>query len=202
MTRPGPKPKRLYLRLVRFSGEPPPIEGTRTPLRTLVNEFDRVGRLVAHGPLTDPPGDFVVFRATDREEALRLLRADPFREMTGENYLVLEWKVEEQGAGVSIEPPPARGSGRMTQVQRVAVIVRDQEAAIQWYRDVLGLEVLRNDPDTGYVEVSLGPEPWRFRSSRRGPNGAKPTTARPWLASARGRGSSSARTASRPSSCA
>jgi len=157
MTRPGPKPKRLYLRLARFSGGAPSEEGLRAPLRTLVNEFDRVGRLVAHGSLTDPAGDLLVFRATDRDEALRLLRVDPFRDLSGESYLVLEWKVSEQGAGVSIEPPPARGSGRLTQVQRVAVIVRDQEAAIRWYRDALGLEVLRNDLETGYVEISLGP---------------------------------------------
>jgi catechol 2,3-dioxygenase-like lactoylglutathione lyase family enzyme len=123
----------------------------------LVNEFDRVGRLVSHGTLTEPPGDLLVFRATDRTEALRLLRGDPFKELVGGEYQVLEWKVTEQGAGVNIEPPPARGSGRLTQVQRIAVIVGDQASAIQWYRDVLGLEVLRNDPETGYVEVSLGP---------------------------------------------
>lgn len=157
MSRPGPKPKRLYLRLVRFSGTSPPDEETRVPLRTLINEFDRVGRLVAHGELTDPPGDLLVFRATDRTEALRLLRTDPLKDLPGGSYLFLEWKVNEQGAGVNIEPPPARGSGRLTQVQRVAVIVRDQAAAIRWYRDTLGLEVLRNDPETGYVEVSLGP---------------------------------------------
>jgi len=157
MTRPGPKPKRLYVRVVRFGGAGPPEEGSRNPLRALVNEFDRVGRLVAHGALTDPPGDLLVFRATDRAEAVRLLRVDPFREVAGGNYQVLEWKVGEQGVGVNIEPPPARGSGRLTQVQRVGVIVSDREAAIHWYRDVLGLEVLRDEPETGYVEVSLGP---------------------------------------------
>lgn len=157
MTRPGPKPKRLYLRMVRFGGEGPSEEEVRGPLRALVNEFDRVGRLVAHGVLTDPPGDLLVFRATDRAEAVRLLRVDPFRELGREQYQVLEWKVTGQGSGVNIEPPPARGSGRLTQVQRVGVIVRDREAAIRWYRDVLGLGVLRDDPETGYVEVSLGP---------------------------------------------
>lgn len=157
MTRPGPKPKRLYLRLVRFSGEPPDELDPRAALRELVNEFDRVGRLVAHGYLTDPPGDLLVFRAADRTEALRLLRADPLRSDVGERYQLLEWKVTDLGAGVNIEPPPARGSGRLTQVQRVGVIVGDQKAAVDWYRNVLGLEILRSDPETGYVEVSLGP---------------------------------------------
>ena len=157
MSRPGPKPKRLYLRLVRFGANAPSDDEVRPALRTLINEFDRVGRLVAHGELTDPPGDLLVFRATDHAEAQRLLRSDPFRDLPRENYQFLEWKVDEQGAGVSIEPPPARGSGRLTQVQRVAVIVRDQSAATRWYRDILGLEVLRDDPETGYVEVSLGP---------------------------------------------
>jgi len=157
MSRPGPKPKRFYLRLVRFGGQEPEDEETRAPLRTLVQEFDRVGRLVAYGELTDPPGDLLVFRATDRTEALRLLRADPLKGSSGENYHVLEWKVTKLGAGVNIEPPPARGSGRLTQVQRVGVIVSDQSAAVGWYRDVLGLKVLHSDPATGYVEVSLGP---------------------------------------------
>lgn len=155
--RPGPKPKRLYVRLVRYGGTSALDEETRAPLRTLVDEFDRVGRLVAHGTLTNPGGDLLVFRATDRAEAFRLLRADPFKGVVGEGYQVLEWKVTGQGAGVNVEPPPARGSGRLTRIQRVGVIVGDQEAAIGWYRNVLGFEVLRSDLETGYVEVSLGP---------------------------------------------
>lgn len=157
MGRPGPKPKRLYLRVVRYGGAAGSDEEPPAPPRTLVTEFDRVGRLVAHGLLTNPPGDLLVFRATDRNEALRLLRSDPLLERAGADYQVLEWKVTDEGSGVNIEPPPARGSGRLTQVQRVGVIVSDQRAAVDWYRDVLGLEVLRSDPDTGYVEVSLGP---------------------------------------------
>jgi catechol 2,3-dioxygenase-like lactoylglutathione lyase family enzyme len=157
VSRPGPKPKRLYVRVARFGGAAPSEEETPSSPRALVSEFDRVGRLVAHGVLTTPPGDLLVFRATDRSEALRLLRSDPLKESPGVDYQVLEWKVTEEGTGVNIEPPPARGSGRLTQVQRVGVIVSDQQAAVEWYRDVLGLEPLRSDPDTGYVEVSLGP---------------------------------------------
>ena len=157
MARPGPKPKRLYLRLVRFSGEALSEKPLRAQLQTLVDEFDRVGRLVAHGTLTDPPGDLLYFRATDRAEATRLLRSDPLKETDGERYQLLEWKVSEQGAGVNVEPPPARGSGRLTQVQRVGVIVGDQRSAVDWYRDVLGFEVLQSDPETGFVELSLGP---------------------------------------------
>lgn len=155
--RPGPKPKRIYLRLVRLGGGGPDDEDPRVPLRTLVREFERVGRLVAHGELTDPPGDLLVFRATDGPEAVRLLRKDPFRSHSGADYQVLEWKVTELGTGVNIEPPPARGSGRLTRVQRVGVIVSDQSAAVDWYRTVLGLDILQRDPATGYVELSLGP---------------------------------------------
>jgi catechol 2,3-dioxygenase-like lactoylglutathione lyase family enzyme len=157
MSRPGPKPKRLYVRMVRFGGAPDEEAPSPSGVRQLVAEFDRVGRLVAHGALTDPPGDFLVFRATDRAEALRLLRADPWSEREGASYQVLEWRVATLGTGVNLEPPPARGSGRLTQVQRIGVIVSDQESAVAWYRDVLGLTLLRSDPDTGYVEVSLGP---------------------------------------------
>jgi len=157
VSRPGPKPKRLYLRIVRLGGEAATERPTSAPLQALVDEFDRVGRLVAHGALTNPPGDLLIFRATDRTEALRLLRSDPLKDAGDESYQLLEWKVTEQGAGVNVEPPPARGSGRITQVQRVGVIVGDQKSAVDWYQDVLGLEVLRSDPETGYVELSLGP---------------------------------------------
>ena len=156
MSRPGPKPKRLYVRLVRFSGtdseEPLP-----KPLEALVEEFDRVGRLVVHGRMTDPPGDLLLFRAVDLAEATRLLRTDPYRSESPAGYQLFEWRVDDIGAGVNVEPPPARGAGRLTQVQRVGVIVSDQRAAVAWYRDVLGLEILKIDPDTEYVEVSLGP---------------------------------------------
>ena len=156
LKRPGPKPKRFYLRLARWGGADSAEEEWKAPLRTLVQEFDRVGRLVAHGALTDPAGDLLVFRAVDRTEALRLLRIDPLRNVAGGVYEVLEWQVSELGMGVNVEPPPARGSGRLTQVQRVGVIVSDQRAAVAWYRDVLGLEILRSDPETEFVEVSLG----------------------------------------------
>ncbi|HLN51786.1 MAG TPA: VOC family protein [Thermoplasmata archaeon] len=157
MHRPGPKPKRLYLRLVRFGDDQAEDAGLRAALRTFVREFERVGRLVAHGELTDPPGDLLILRATDHSEALRLLRKDPLKSEREPTYQLLEWKVTELGSGVNIEPAPARGSGRLTRVQRVGVIVGDQTTAVTWYRDVLGLEVLQSDPETGYVELSLGP---------------------------------------------
>jgi len=156
-SRPGPKPKRLYIRLVRFGGEGSSESESSRALGEFIREFDRVGRLVVHGRLTDPPGDLLVFRALDRAEAARLLRTDPYRSESPAEYQLLEWKVDDLGAGVNVEPPPARGSGRLTQVQRVGVIVGDQKAAVEWYRDVLGMQVLRSDPETDYVEVSLGP---------------------------------------------
>ncbi len=156
-SRPGPKPKRLYIRLARFGGEGPPESEPSRILGEFVRELDRVGRLVAHGRLTEPPGDLLIFRALDRAEATRLLRTDPHRSEAPAEYLLLEWKVGDLGAGVNVEPPPARGSGRLTQVQRVGVIVGDQRAAVEWYRDVLGMEVLRSDAETELAEVSLGP---------------------------------------------
>jgi len=57
---------------------------------------------------------------------------------------------------VNLEPPPARGSGRLTMLQRVAVVVTDQERAIRFYHDVLGLEIRARDPESGYVELALG----------------------------------------------
>lgn len=157
MSRPGPKPKRLYLRVVFFREASEVAPETQRAMRDFAREFDRTGRLVAHGALTEPPGDLLLFRAEDRAKAEYLLRADPFRSELPGNRQLLEWKVGDLGAGVNVEPPPARGSGRLTQVQRVGVIVSDQPAAVRWYCDILGMEVLVRDEETGFVEVSLGP---------------------------------------------
>ncbi len=154
--RPGPKPKRLYLREVVLAG---PDAAERPParaVRAFITELERVGRLVAHGPLTAPAGDLLVLRAGDLAEAGRVLRTDPYRDLAGSRYALMAWNPETMGTGVNLEPPPARGSGRITQLQRVAVVVRDQEAALSWYRDVLGFAVRRHDPETGYVELALG----------------------------------------------
>ncbi len=156
-SRPGRKPKRLYVRLVRF--EPEALREAPGPrlLRNFIAEFDRVGRLVGHGPLTNPTGDFLVFRAADRPEADRVLRTDPLKGVPGSHYELLEWNPLWAGTGVSLEPPLARGSGRLTFLQRVPVIVSDQRKAIEWYCDVLGLTVVAQDSDTHYVELALGP---------------------------------------------
>jgi catechol 2,3-dioxygenase-like lactoylglutathione lyase family enzyme len=154
--RPGPKPKRLYLRSVRI-GDPDreDLPGPRA-VRDFVANLDRVGRLVSHGVLTEPFGDLLVLRAVDLAEAKRILRTDPFRPLEGLAYEVLEWNPTALGSGVNLEPPPARGSGRLTQLQRVAVVVADLERALAWYRDVLGLAVRVREPETGYVELALG----------------------------------------------
>ena len=156
-SRPGRNPKRLYLRLVRVDAEVLRGSAERRSLREFTEQIDRVGRLVGQGPLTNPTGDFLLFRATDRAEAERVLRPDPLRALPGAIYEVLEWTPVLAGTGVSLEPPPARGSGRLTLLQRVPVVVSDQRKAIDWYREVLGLTVLAHDVDTDYVELGLGP---------------------------------------------
>ncbi len=154
--RPGPKPKRLYLRTVRYGDPdrddlPPPRR-----VRAFLEELERVDRLVAHGAMRDPPGDLLLFRATDLPEATRVLRGDPFRPLENVGYEILAWSPTETGSGVNLEPPPARGAGRLTQLERVAVVVRDQAPALRWYRDVLGLAVKSHDPESGFVELALG----------------------------------------------
>lgn len=155
--RPGPKPKRLYVRVARL---PPALDADDRPpprtVRTLVDELERVGRLVAHGELTSPPGDLVILRAEDPAEAERALRPDPFREVPGVVYEIAAWNPAEFGAGVNLDPAPARGSGRLTLLQRVTVAVQDQERAVAFYRDVLGMAVRTRDADSGYVELALG----------------------------------------------
>lgn len=154
--RPGPKPKRLYVRAVRFGSADQVDLPPKRAVRSWVEHLDRVGRLVAHGELTDPPGDLVILRAIDLAEARRVLRIDPFRELPNTAYELLAWNPATAGSGVNLEPPPARGSGRITFLQRITVLVRDQRAAIAWYQDVLGMTVRDEDPETSYVELALG----------------------------------------------
>jgi len=154
--RAGRKPKRLYVRFVRIREEDVDYLPGRAAMNAFLAGFDRVGRLVAHGELTHPLGDLLLFRAEDREQAERLLRSDPLRILPRSTSELLEWKLCEIGMGVNLAPPPARGSGRLTLLQRVAVVVSDQPRAIAWYRDVLGLTVLERDPETEFVELALG----------------------------------------------
>jgi glyoxylase I family protein len=119
--------------------------------------LDRVGRLVGAGRTTEPAGHLLVFRAADRVEADRVLRGDPFRVPGADVSLTWEWAMDLSGTGVNVEPPPARGSGRLTVLNRISVFVRDQARAVAWYRDVLGLTVRSEDPETEFVELSLGP---------------------------------------------
>jgi uncharacterized glyoxalase superfamily protein PhnB len=154
--RAGRKPKRLYARLVHIRDDDLDYVPGRAAMHAFIAGFDRVGRLVAHGELTHPRGDLLVFRAEDRDQAERLLRTDPMRALPSSTHELLEWKPGDVGTGVNLEPPPARGAGRLTLLQRVAVVVSDQRRAIAWYRDVLGLTVLEQDPETEYVELALG----------------------------------------------
>jgi catechol 2,3-dioxygenase-like lactoylglutathione lyase family enzyme len=154
--RPGPKPKRLYARLVRWGDPDRDDLPTGRDTRRFASGLDSSGRLIAAGRLTDPPGDLLVFRARDRAEADRVVRTDPFRDLAGASYELLVWNPETLGKGVNLDPPPARGSGRLTQLQRVTVVVRDRASSLAWYRGVLGLEIRDEDEETGFVELSLG----------------------------------------------
>jgi catechol 2,3-dioxygenase-like lactoylglutathione lyase family enzyme len=155
-SRPGPKPKRLYVRTVRVGD----LERSELPAAVAVRRFDgeleRVGRLVARGQLTNPAGDLLIFRAVSLDEAQRVLRSDPFRGLAGTTYEVVEWNPMALGSGANLEPAPARGSGRLTALLRVGVVVRDLVSSLQWYQEVLGFPVREQDESTGYVELSLG----------------------------------------------
>ena len=152
----GRKPHRLYARLFLEPFEPEESPRPRD-LVTFLDSLDRVDRLVAHGPLTKPAGDLLVLRAADLAEAKRAIRRDPFGQGRQGEYTIFEWDPRRLGSGVNMEPPPARGSGRMTVLHRISVVVRDQQQAKAWYRDVLGLKVRAEDPSTEYVELALGP---------------------------------------------
>jgi catechol 2,3-dioxygenase-like lactoylglutathione lyase family enzyme len=132
--------------------EPP----NRATVHRSIEQLNRVGRLVAAGSITHPFGHLVIVRASRVDEAARILRSDPWRDVEGIRYEIVEWDPDQFAGGVNLEPAPALGSGRLTALERVAVVVRDQAVATAWYRDVLGLKVREEDPATGFVEVSLG----------------------------------------------
>lgn len=155
-SRPGPKPKRLYVRTVRVGDNERPEIPEPAQVRRFEAELERVGRLVASGRLTSPAGDLLIFRASSLDEAQRVLRSDPFRGMPGTAYDVVEWNPATLGSGATLELAPARGSGRLTALLRVGVAVRDLASSLRWYREVLGFLVQEQDEATGYVELSLG----------------------------------------------
>ncbi|HXY46896.1 MAG TPA: VOC family protein [Thermoplasmata archaeon] len=153
---PGRKPKRLYLRLFEVAGADPESLPSPPVIRQFLARLSQAGRLVGHGPLTDPPGDVLLYRAREGDEARRVLRTDPWAQVAGGRYEVLEWNPTDVGVGVNLDLPPARGSGHLTLLQRVAVVVSDQERAIEFYHTVLGFEIRVRDSESGYVELALG----------------------------------------------
>ena len=154
--KPGRKPKRTYVRVARQAAASPDEKPGGREMGRYLEGLERAGRLVAHGELTEPKGDLLVFRARELDEAERVLRTDPWGEVGGAQSELLEWDPEQFGSGVNLELPPARGSGRLTLLQRVAVVVSDQAKAIRFYHEGLGLEIRERDEETGYVELSLG----------------------------------------------
>ncbi len=154
--KPGRRPKRIYLRIVRAATDDPSSLPPPRVMKAFLDGLERVGRLVAHGPLTDPPGDLLIVRAREFDEAKRVVRTDPWSKLSEASYALYEWNPQHLGSGVNLDLPPSRGSGRLTLLQRVAVVVSDRDRAIQFYRDVLGLELRIQDEETGYVELSLG----------------------------------------------
>lgn len=153
---PGRKPKRVYVRLFERVAADREAVPSAQAAREFLDRMSQAGRLVSHGPLTDPAGDLLLFRARDGDEARRLLRTDPWSRVAGARYEIAEWNPTTVGSGVNLDLAPARGSGRLTQLQRVAVVVADQDPAIRFYRDVLGFEVREHDEESGYVELALG----------------------------------------------
>jgi catechol 2,3-dioxygenase-like lactoylglutathione lyase family enzyme len=154
--RPGPKPKRLYLRIVNSSEVDLDARPSPRTLTAWARELERVGRLVAHGTVVDPPGDLLLFRAADASEAQRALRGDPWRAVPGVQSTLLAWSPSRFASGVNLDPPPSRGSGRLTSLKRVAVAVRNQTRSVTWYQEVLGLTIRDQEADTGFVELALG----------------------------------------------
>jgi len=153
---PGRRPKRIYLRLVEIGAADPETLPAPHVTRDFVARLAQSGRLVGHGPLTNPPGDLLLFRAREGDEAKRVLRTDPWARIPAGRYALIEWNPTDLGSGVNLDLPPARGSGRLTLLQRVAVVVSNQQRAIDFYRNVLGFEIRVQDAESGYVELALG----------------------------------------------
>lgn len=155
--RPGRKPHRVYLRVATFGTVEPDEPPTPRAIRDFLGRLEAAGRLLAAGPLTAPEGHFLLLRATDLGEARRAIRRDPFAGLPRTRCEVWEWDPDRTAPGVNLEPAPAHGSGRLIQLQRISIFVRDREKAKAWYRDVLGLLVRVDERPDGRLEMSLGP---------------------------------------------
>ncbi len=147
----------LFVRWVRTAGEIGPDRAQRAAQVAWLRELDRVGRLVAAGGTGRPGEHLLLLRAEHLAEAERVLRSDPFRLGPDDESRIAPWRPDWTAAGVNLVPAPARGAGRLTELQRISVFVRDQASASVWYRDVLGLEIREADPETDLLELSLGP---------------------------------------------
>ncbi|MGI0067855.1 MAG: VOC family protein, partial [Thermoplasmata archaeon] len=147
----------VYLRVATYGEIEPDELPTPRAVRDFLDHLETTGRLLAAGPLTHPGGHFLLLRATDLGEARRAIRRDPFAGLARTRCEIWEWDPERAAAGVNLEPAPAHGSGRLTQLQRISVFVRDREKAKAWYRDVLGLTVRVDERPNGRLEMSLGP---------------------------------------------
>lgn len=153
---PGRKPKRIYVRLFEVGAADPETLPTPAQGREFLSRLAQADRLVCHGPLTSPDGDLLLFRAREGDEAKRVLRTDPWAQVPAGRYELVEWNPTLLGSGVNLDLPPARGSGRLTLLQRIAVVVSDRERAIAFYHDVLGFDIRVRDEESGYVEMALG----------------------------------------------
>lgn len=96
----------LFVAMVEnVPGGPPVADHLANHLRSQV-ALEKSGALVAAGPLTSedgPPRGLIVLRCADREEAVRLLDADPMHTSGARRYTLHTWQVNEGRLNLTID---------------------------------------------------------------------------------------------------
>jgi len=67
-----------FAAVIEYARDPEKIQSLRPEHRRYLASLRERGQLAASGPFTDDSGALIVYEAASREEAERLLQADPF----------------------------------------------------------------------------------------------------------------------------
>jgi len=69
-----------FAAIIEYAQDKPKIQSIRPMHRQYSASLKEKGQLVASGPFTDDTGALIIYEAASREDAEKLLQADPFHQ--------------------------------------------------------------------------------------------------------------------------
>jgi hypothetical protein len=78
-----------FAAIIEYSQDRDKVQAVRPVHRQYLTSLKESGRLVASGPFTDDSGALIIYEASSKEEAERLLQGDPFHA----NGIFLRWQL-------------------------------------------------------------------------------------------------------------